>query len=100
MRAPALRLQYRGTVDFNRQVRARVTAEPLRDTPVVGPFVNAALWPVSKLFAYKISGSLEDPKAEPVYIPKIILMPFSPFKTLGDLFSPGPAITNTPPDLD
>ncbi len=97
MRAPALRLQYRGTVDFHRQVNARVTVEPLRDTPVVGTFVSAALWPVSKLFAYKITGTLEEPKSEPVYIPKVLLLPFSPFKTLGELFAPSPADTNTPP---
>jgi len=98
MRAPALRLQYRGSVDFDQQVKARVTVEPLRDTPLVGTFVNAALWPVSKLFAYKITGTLEEPKSEPVYIPKILLLPLSPFKTLGELFAPLPVATNAPPE--
>jgi hypothetical protein len=99
MRAPALRLQYRGTADFDGQVKARVTVEPLRDTPVLGPFVNVALWPVSKLFAYKITGTLAEPKSEPVYIPKILLLPFSPFKTLGELFAPFPLTTNAPPEF-
>jgi hypothetical protein len=99
MRAPTLRLQYRGTADFQGQVKARVTVEPLRNTPVLGPVMNVALWPVSQLFAYKITGSLADPKSEPVYIPKILLLPFSPFKTLGELFAPLPTGTNAPPEI-
>ena len=95
MRAPAMRLQYRGTVDFDGQVRARVTAEPLRGAPVIGPVINVALWPVTKLFQYKITGTLADPKPEPVYIPKILLFPLAPFKTLEELFTPVPSITNT-----
>jgi hypothetical protein len=100
MRAPALRLQYRGTVDFDGNVRARVTAEPLRGTPVLGPVVNVALWPVTRLFQYKITGTLAEPKSEPVYIPKILLFPLAPFKTLEDLFIPVPAATNLPPAMN
>lgn len=100
MRAPALRMQYRGTVDFAGNVRARVTAEPLRGTPVLGPVVNVALWPVTKLFQYKITGTLAEPKPEPVYIPKILLFPLAPFKTLEDIFAPTPAATNLPPQLE
>jgi hypothetical protein len=96
MRSPAMRLQYRGTVDFDGQVQARVTAEPLRGTPVLGPVVNVALWPVTRLFQYKITGTLADPKPEPVYIPKILL---SPFKTLEEFFTPSPGFTNTPPEI-
>jgi len=99
MRSPAMRLQYRGTVDFDGQVQARVTAEPLRGTPVLGPVVNVALWPVTRLLQYKITGTLADPKPEPVYIPKFLLMPFSPFKTLEELFSPGTLSTNAPAEI-
>jgi hypothetical protein len=99
MRSPALRLQYRGTVDFDRQVRARVTAEPLRGTPVLGPVLNVALWPVAKLFQYKITGTLSDPKPEPVYIPKILLFPLAPFKTLEELLTPGMLSTNAPAEI-
>ena len=95
MRSPAMRLQYRGTVDFEGHVQARVTAEPLRGAPLIGPVVNVALWPVTRLFQYKITGTLADPKPEPVYIPKILL---SPLKTLEDLFTPGPGFTNAPPE--
>lgn len=96
MRSPAMRLQYRGTVDFDGQVQARVTAEPLRGTPVLGPVVNVALWPVARLFQYKITGTLADPKPEPVYIPKIFL---SPFKTLEEFFTPGALGTNAPGEM-
>lgn len=96
MRAPTMRLQYRGTADFDGQVKARVTAEPLRDTPILGPIMNVALWPVAKLFEYKITGSLAEPKLEPVFIPKILMLPLSPLRTLEELFAP-PA-TKSPPD--
>lgn len=99
MRSPAMRLQYRGTVDFDGQVQARVTAEPLRGTPVLGPVVNMALWPVTRLLQYKITGTLAEPKPEPVYIPKLLLMPFTPFKTLEELFTPGTLSTNAPAEI-
>jgi hypothetical protein len=98
MRAPTMRLQYRGTADFEGKVKARVTAEPLRDTPVLGPIMNMALWPVTKMFEYKITGSLAEPKLEPVYIPKILLLPLIPLRTLEELFAPVPPGTRLPPD--
>ena len=94
-----MRLQYRGTVDFDGQVKARVTAEPLRDTPILGPVVNVALWPVAKLFQYKITGTLADPKPEPLYIPKILLFPLTPFKMLEGFFTPGGLSTNAPAEI-
>jgi len=93
MRAPTMRLQYRGTTDFDGKVKARVTAEPLRDAPILGPIVTVALWPVAKLFEYKITGSLAEPKLEPVYIPKILLLPLSPVRVLEELFTPVPSPT-------
>lgn len=96
MRGPTMRLQYRGTADFAGNVNARVTAEPLRDTPIVGPVVNLALWPVTKLFEYKITGTLANPKSEPLYVPaRVLLMPLRPFRTLEELF-PAALGTNAP----
>ena len=41
------------------------------------------LWPVSKLFEYQITGTLENPKSEPVYVlPKLLLMPLHPIRSL------------------
>jgi hypothetical protein len=98
MRAPTMRLQYRGTADFDGLVKARVTAEPLRDTPILGPLMNMALWPVAKLFEYKITGTLAEPKLAPLHIPKILLLPLNPIRTLEELFTPAPAATAPPPE--
>ena len=87
MRSLTMRLQYTGTVDLEERVEARVTADLLRDTWVVGRVISLALWPVSKLFEYKITGTLSQPKSDPVYIiPKIIMLPLHPIGTLGSLF--------------
>ncbi len=104
IRSTGMRLQYRGTLDFQGQVRARVEAGLLRDMWLVGPVVSTVLWPVTKLFEYKVTGSLGDPKAEPVYlIPKVMLLPFQlpfhPLRTLRGLFPEdlGSSRTNGPP---
>jgi hypothetical protein len=97
MRAPAMRLQYNGQVALDGRVDARVEAELLRDTWLIGRVVSLALWPVTKMLEFKITGTLDTPKSEPVYIPKLFLAPLSPFQTLEDLFSTGPKRTNTPP---
>ena len=100
IRTTATRLQYRGTVDLQGQVNARVEAELLRDMRIVGPLVSTIFWPVTKLFEYKVTGSLSEPKIAPVnFVPRIVLMPFHPFRTLRDLLpedAPMPG-TNAPP---
>jgi hypothetical protein len=97
IRAPMLRLQYRGTVDFQGCLDARVEAEMLRDTWFVGPIVSLALWPVSKLFEYKVVGDLNAPVSEPVYVPKLLLLPLHPFRMLKGLFPEDASRTNAPP---
>ena len=97
MRAPAMRLQYDGKVGLDGSVDARVEAEFLRDTWLIGRVVSLVLWPVTKMLEYKITGTLDHPKSEPVYIPKLILMPLNPFQTLEDLFTIEPKSTNAPP---
>jgi hypothetical protein len=86
-RAPTLRLQYRGDMDLEGGVQARVEAELLRDVWLVGPLVSTVFWPVTKMFEYKVTGTVEDPKIDPVYIvPKLMMLPFQPFRTLKGLF--------------
>ena len=104
IRSKGMRLEYRGTVDFRGQVHARVEAELLRDMPLFGPVFSTVLWPVTKVFEYKVSGTLGEPKAEPVYlIPKVMLLPFQlplhPIRTLKGLLpeGAGPSPTNAPP---
>jgi hypothetical protein len=95
-----MRLKYRGTVDLESRLNARVEAELLRDMWLVGPFVSTVLWPVTKMFEFKVNGTLETPKMEPVFIvPKIMLLPFHPFRSLKgprpeENFAP---LTNAPP---
>ncbi len=103
IRATGLRLQYKGTVDFEGNVKARVEAGLMRDVWLVGPVVSTVLWPVTKLFEYKVGGTLGEPKAEPVYlIPKVMLlpfqMPFHPWRTLKGLLpeDSGGSRTNKP----
>ena len=100
IRSPAMRLQYRGTVDFESRINARVEAEMLRDMWLVGPLVSTVLWPVTKLFEYKLSGSLSQPKMEQAFlISKFMLMPFHPFKTLKEFLpeDTAPAHPRAPP---
>jgi hypothetical protein len=83
--ASGMRLDYDGTIGFDGRVNGRMEAELLRDIPGLGPVVSKVLWPVTKLFEYKVSGSLGRAKSQPVYIPKIFLMPFHPVRTLREL---------------
>lgn len=100
VRAPAMRLQYRGTVDLEQRVDARVEAELLRDAWVIGRLVSLVLWPITKTFEYKVTGTLSQPKSEPVYfIPRIVQFPFHPLRSLKEMLpeEPGVQPTNAPP---
>ncbi|HLH53459.1 MAG TPA: AsmA-like C-terminal region-containing protein [Verrucomicrobiae bacterium] len=97
IRSTGMRLQYRGTVNLDGQLNARVDAELLRDMWLVGPLVSTVFWPVTKLFEYRVSGTLDNPRSEPVFmIPKIMLMPFHPLRTLKGLKPEDP---NTNPNF-
>jgi hypothetical protein len=88
------RLLYRGTVDLQGRLNARAEAQPLRDTWFVGPIFTAALWPVTKLFEYKVTGMIDDPRTEPLLVPtRLLLMPFHPLRTFKEF---APASTNAP----
>jgi hypothetical protein len=70
--------------------------------PLFGPLVSIAFWPVTKLFEYKVTGSLDEPKTEPLYLlPKLVLIPLHPWRTLKGLLpeEPGLTHTNSPPAL-
>jgi hypothetical protein len=83
IRSPAMRLEYRGTVDLQGQVNARVEAELLRDVWGVGPIISTVFWPVTKMLEYKVSGTLGQPKVEPVFfILRGMLMPFRSLKEI------------------
>jgi hypothetical protein len=95
------RLHYEGTVDLHENLPARAPVQILRDTPGLGTFLHVVTWPVSKLFEYKVTGTLDDPKMTPLNdIAKLILAPLHPIKTLEHILPVGNtnavASTNAP----
>lgn len=98
IRTEMMRLQYSGTVDLEQNVNARVTAQLLRNLPVVGSLVSAVLMPVGKVFECHVTGQLGEPVVTPVYIPnfipKMLMVPLHPIRSLEELFSP--PSTNAP----
>ncbi|MEO6033922.1 MAG: AsmA-like C-terminal region-containing protein, partial [Verrucomicrobiota bacterium] len=104
IRSPAMRMQYRGGVDFQQNIDARVEAELLRDTWIIGRLVSLALTPLSKLFEYKVTGTLSHPESEPVYIPNFLMMTLRPFHSIKKALTQekaapstnGPAATEKP----
>jgi hypothetical protein len=89
--AGTLRMKFDGTVDFHERLDGNVEAELLRNIPGIGLLLSKALLPVSKLFIYKVSGTLSDTKSEPLYvIPRLLEVPFLPFKAIKEIFAPEP----------
>lgn len=88
VRSSTVRLRYTGTVGLDTRLDARMEAELLKDLPVLGPMLSAALSPFTKLFEYRVRGSLTAPIAEPLYVPKLLLVPLHPIRTIRDLFLP------------
>jgi hypothetical protein len=80
-----MRLNYDGTVDFDTRINGTMEAELFRNTPGIGEVVSKVLWPVTKLFEYRVTGTFSKPKQEPLYIPKIFMMPFHPLRTMREL---------------
>ena len=91
IQATAMRMHFAGTLDFEKRINSRVEAELLRDLPGIGLLVSKILWPVTKIFEYEVTGTLGEPKAEPLYIiPKVLLIPLQPLKILKDIVTPAP----------
>jgi hypothetical protein len=84
VRAPAFRLAYKGTVDLDGKLDARAEAMIFRDAWVIGKLFSAALWPVSKAFEAKISGTLDSPKTQLRWVPKFLLAPFRALNAIGN----------------
>ncbi len=102
IRSPPVRLHYQGTVDFDARLQAAVEAQLFRDASLIPRLVGFVLTPFTKLFEYKVTGTLGDPKSEPMYIPKFLMFPLRPFKTLKEMFQRSdepalPPIPTTPP---
>jgi hypothetical protein len=93
IRSPAMRLRYRGTVNLDGDVNARVEAEIFRDLWLVGPLVSTVFWPFSKMFEYKVSGSLTQPHTELLYLGRMV----EPFKPPKSSSTNAPVINISPP---
>jgi len=96
------RLNYVGTVNLRGDVNARVTAQLLPKLWGVGPVISTVFWPVTKLFEYKVTGPLQNPKKDPIvpFVPTILQMPLHPIRTFEELLSSGSNFlspTNAPP---
>jgi len=89
------RLFYHGTIDWRRRLNARVEANLLRDTPLLGHFLGWMLTPVDKIFEYRITGTLDKPIAKPLYIPKLFMDFLRPFHSLKELLPPPASKTNS-----
>jgi hypothetical protein len=91
LKTPTINMKYRGSIDFDANVDAQVEAV-LRNKPL--SFITA---PFTKLFEYKVDGSLGNPKLKPLYIlPKLLFLPFKPFKALFDVFEGKPKEAEEP----
>jgi hypothetical protein len=95
--ATGFRLLYRGKVGLDKRIDARVEADLLRETPLLGPFLSLMLSPLSKLFEYHFTGTLQNPVIEPVYIPKGFMMLLRPFHTLKSLLPDSSADSSNAP---
>jgi hypothetical protein len=85
VRAPAFRLKYDGSVDFDGNLDAKVEAELFRNTWLFGRMVSAVFWPIAKVLESKVTGNLAAPKSELAHIPKIMLFPVRPIQTIKEL---------------
>ncbi|MCX8157187.1 MAG: hypothetical protein N3J91_12205 [Verrucomicrobiae bacterium] len=86
IQAAGYNLKYRGTVNFDYEVNARVEAELLRETKMFGPALSLLFKPFTKLFEYRVTGTLAQPKTKPVYIPSFLMKLLTPIRSLRELF--------------
>jgi hypothetical protein len=91
IRATAMRMEFDGSIDFEGRVDGRIEAELLRDIPAIGFLISKLLWPITKIFESRITGAVNHPKTELLYtVPKILLLPLHPIKTLKEMIPEEP----------
>lgn len=95
--SPAMRLNYDGSIDLQGQVNARVEAELFRDSGLFGKVFATALSPITKILEYRVTGNVRNPVKEPIHIPRILLAPLQPFRTLRELFGSQDDLPDPPP---
>lgn len=98
---PPATLLYRGTIDLDQRIDAKVEAQVLGEVAGFGALFGLVLKPLTKLFEYRVEGTLTQFDAQPLYaLPKVILFPLQPLRFFRGMFTPGPAksvlSTNSP----
>lgn len=78
VKAAPLGLRFKGTVDFAGNVDAHTEGQVLRRTLMIGPLINLVMTPLTTVLTYKVTGTLGNPHAEPLYLPSVIQKLFDP----------------------
>lgn len=88
--SPPARLYYDGTVDFDANVDARVEAKLFKNKSLVGKLFDALTAPITKIFEYKVNGTLGHPVTKPINeLPKLLLAPLKPLQAVGEILKGG-----------
>ncbi|MGB0578176.1 MAG: hypothetical protein ACPGVU_00610 [Limisphaerales bacterium] len=81
IQSPPVRLYYRGTVDFDANIDARVEAKMFRDKLIMTRLLDVFTAPITKILEHKVTGTLGKPESEPLNeLPKILLVPLKPLQ--------------------
>jgi hypothetical protein len=92
--SPPARLYYVGTADFDANIDARVEARLFKNKSLVGKLFDVLTSPITKIFEYKVGGTLGHPTSRPINeLPNIILAPLKPLQVVGEILQGG----NKPP---
>ena len=95
IRGDTFGIHYDGDVDFNGNIDAVAETEIFENASLLGQVFDFAMTPFTKAFKYKLSGTIGDLKATPLYtIPRVILFPLRPIKTMEEVFE---TVGGTPP---
>lgn len=94
--SPPATLNYRGSIDFDQRVNAKVEAQVLNEMTGMGPLFGLVLRPLTKLFEFRVTGTLTDVHAAPLYVPRFLFLPLQPLKFLKDLLGGGNEKKNNP----
>lgn len=77
----SVRLAFTGSCSLTGEIDARVVAEVMRRTPILGPLISTILLPFAKVFELSLSGSLSDPTVDLAHVP-FLTAPVGLFKAL------------------
>jgi hypothetical protein len=97
LKASTFQLLYDGTIDFNLRVDATVEADLGHGMPVLGPFVSMVFTPFGKLFETRVTGTVTNPKSEPLRLGRLLNPFFHPWDTLKELVPGTGPVNNTGP---